>query len=86
MRLARGPACAAAHACTRDPAVCICAGLVDAKTVDVKADGDAVRLSIGRPKNAAKPKTSKHRCVSVGGEWCLVCERSDMQHSERHAW
>lgn len=35
-------------------------GLVDAKTVDVKADGDAVRLSIGRPKNAAKPKVSKH--------------------------
>lgn len=40
-------------------ACCVRTGLVNSKTVDISADGEAVKLSLARTKNAAKPKASK---------------------------
>lgn len=40
-------------------ASCNCTGLVNTKTVDISADGEAVKFSVARGKNASKPKASK---------------------------
>ncbi|KAG2439049.1 hypothetical protein HYH02_006577 [Chlamydomonas schloesseri] len=34
-------------------------GLVNAKTVDISADGEAVKVTVGRVKNASKPRVAK---------------------------
>lgn len=42
-----------------------CAGLANSKTLDIQAaEGGAVTVTVTRPKNATKPRTSKNSTTS----------------------